>query len=166
MQVRILPGVLNWAVHEVHEIFMREALREAQEALDRDEVPVGAVLVCNDEIIARGRNRTRERSDPTAHAEMEAIRMASAEAGDWRLTESTLYVTLEPCVMCAGAIMTARIPRLVFGSSETRWDQNMTQLLLCEGRFNHTVEVISGVLEEDSRKLLDRFFGKLRLKRK
>ena len=162
MQVRILPGVLNWAVHEVHETFMREALREAHEALGRDEVPVGAVLVQDGEIIARGRNRTRERSDPTAHAEMEIIRSASAEAGDWRLTESTLYVTLEPCVMCVGAILAARIPSLIFGSPETRRDQDITRMLLCEGRFNHTVSVIGGILEKETRELLDRFFKRLR----
>jgi tRNA(adenine34) deaminase len=156
--------VLDKTVSNVNEAFMCEAYREAETAFSRGEVPIGAVIVRDGVIIARGSNRVRERSDPTAHAECEAIRQACIVTGDWRLTGTTLFVTLEPCAMCAGAMIESRIPDLVYGAPETRWDRSITHLLLCGGRFNHTVQVVEGVLEDECRALLNRFFHELRTK--
>ena len=100
----------------MHEHYMRLALQQAEAAMDEDEVPVGAVIVCGGQVVAEGRNQREQLQDPTAHAEMIAITQAAASLGSWRLEDCTLYVTLEPCPMCAGAIVQARVPRVVFGA--------------------------------------------------
>lgn len=143
--------------------FMQMALEQAQEAFQRGEVPVGAVLIRDGMILATGYNRREEQQDPTAHAELLAIRAASEALGTWRLTETTLYVTLEPCAMCAGAIIQARIPRLVFGT----WDPKAGACgsicdLPAETRFNHRVQVEADCLTEECRYLLQTFFQQLR----
>jgi tRNA(adenine34) deaminase len=143
--------------------YMQMALDLAQEAYRVDEVPVGAVLVKDGEILATGFNQREGLQDPTAHAELLAIRTAAEVLGSWRLTDTTLYVTLEPCAMCAGAIIQSRISRLVFGT----WDPKAGACgsicdLTAETRFNHRVLVDSGVLAEDCRHLLQQFFQQLR----
>ena len=142
---------------------MRMALDLAQEAYHAEEVPVGAVLVKGGEILATGFNQREGLQDPTAHAELLAIRTAAEVLGSWRLTDTTLYVTLEPCAMCAGAIIQSRISRLVFGT----WDPKAGACgsicdLTAETRFNHRVMVHSGILAEDCRHLLQQFFQQLR----
>ncbi|MFQ5747106.1 MAG: tRNA adenosine(34) deaminase TadA [Gemmatimonadota bacterium] len=139
--------------------WMEEALAEAREAGARGEVPVGAVLVAADGTAIRDHNRTRERSDPTAHAEMEVLRRAAAEAGDWRLVGSTLYVTLEPCGMCAGAIVLARVARLVFAAADPKAGMcGSLGNLVQDARLNHRVELASGVGEAEAAALLKDFF--------
>jgi len=143
--------------------FMQLALGQAQEAFQRGEVPVGAVLIHDGMVLATGYNRREEQQDPTAHAELLAIRAASEALGTWRLTETTLYVTLEPCAMCAGAIIQARIPRLVFGT----WDPKAGACgsicnLTAETRFNHRVQVEADCLTEECRHILQTFFQQLR----
>jgi tRNA(adenine34) deaminase len=143
--------------------YMQMALDLAQEAYRVEEVPVGAVLVKDGEILATGFNQREGLQDPTAHAELLAIRTAAEVLGSWRLTDTTLYVTLEPCAMCAGAIIQSRISRLVFGT----WDPKAGACgsicdLTAETRFNHRVIVDSGVLAEDCRHLLQQFFQQLR----
>jgi len=142
---------------------MKIALQEAQKAGEEGEIPVGAVLIWGRELIGRGRNRPIALSDPTAHAEILALREGAAKVGNYRLPESTLYVTLEPCIMCAGAILQARVRRLVFGA-EDRKGGGVRSLytLLEDGRLNHRVEVNSGVLLEECRSLLQRFFQERR----
>ena len=138
---------------------MHMALGVAKEAYRAGEVPVGAVLVKEGEVIATGYNRRESLQDPTAHAELLAIRAAAEVMGSWRLTDTTLYVTLEPCTMCAGAIIQSRIARLVFGTAgacESICD------FTAETRFNHRVIVQSGILAEDCRHLLQQFFQQLR----
>ncbi len=143
-----------------HEDAMRAALAEARLALTSHDVPVGAVLLDADgTVLSHGRNEREHLGDPTAHAEVLAIRRGAEVRGDWRLTGTTLVVTLEPCVLCAGAIMAARIPRLVFGA----WDEKAGAVgsvhdLLRDRRLPHRVEVEAGVLEEESAALLAEFF--------
>jgi tRNA(adenine34) deaminase len=139
---------------------MRDAIAEARLALETDDVPVGALVFGPDgRLIASGRNEREKTQDPTAHAELVAIRAAAAATGDWHLTDTTLVVTLEPCVMCAGAILAARIPRVVFGA----WDDKAGAVgsiydLLRDRRLNHTVEVTAGVEAEACSALLLDFF--------
>lgn len=145
---------------------MEEALGEARAALELDEVPVGAVIVRDGEIIGRGHNRTRTDSDPTAHGEMIAIRQAAKRLGSWRLTGCTMYVTLEPCSMCAGAIVWARIDRLVIGAMDPKAGAcgsvfNIPQ----EEKLNHFVDVETGVMQEECSVLLSDFFKELRKRR-
>ena len=143
-----------------YEEWMREAIADARLALATGDVPVSAfVLDAKGTILGSGRNERELRQDPTAHAELVAIRAAAVALGDWRLTGTTLVVTLEPCVMCAGAILSARIPRLVFGA----WDEKAGAVgsvydLLRDRRLNHTVEVIAGVEAEACAGLLTDFF--------
>jgi tRNA(adenine34) deaminase len=143
--------------------YMQMALNLAQEAYGAEEVPVGAVLVKDGEVLATGFNQREGLQDPTAHAELLAIRTAAEILGSWRLTDATLYVTLEPCAMCAGAIIQSRISRLVFGT----WDPKAGACgsicdLTAETRFNHRVIVHSGIMAEDCRHLLQQFFQQLR----
>lgn len=139
--------------------WMEAALAEAREAGRCGEVPVGAVLVCADGSALRDRNRSRERSDPTAHAEMEVLRRAAAEAGDWRLVGSTLYVTLEPCAMCAGAIVLARVGRVVFAAADPKAGMcGSLGNLVQDPRLNHRVELEDGVGADASAALLRDFF--------
>jgi len=142
---------------------MQQALELAKEAFRVEEVPVGAVLVKEGEIIASGFNRREGLQDPTAHAEIFAIRTAAEKLGSWRLADTTLYVTLEPCAMCAGAIIQARVPRLVFGTPDPKAGACGSICdLTSESRFNHRVIAQSGILSEECRSLLQQFFQKLR----
>lgn len=150
-----------------HEYFMKEAIKQARKAEKLEEVPIGCVITYDDRIIARGYNRRNTDKSTLAHAEISAIKKASKVIGDWRLEECTLYVTLEPCQMCAGAIVQARIPRVVIGTMNAKAGcAGSIYNLLQEPRFNHQVEVIYDVLREDCTNLLTTFFSNLRLKHK
>ncbi len=143
--------------------WMRLALDEARLAAEHGDVPIGAVAVRDGDVIARGRNRREADGDATAHAEMVAIREASRVIGHWRLEGVTLYCTLEPCAMCAGAMVLARLPRLVFGAFDPKAGAGGSVMdLLAHPRLNHRVEVVSGVLAEESATLLVGFFAALR----
>jgi len=142
---------------------MRLALEQARKAVAKGEVPIGAVLVRDDQVLAQAHNFRETWQDPTAHAEMVAIREAATQVGSWRLTDTTLYVTLEPCAMCIGAIILARIPRLVFGGLDPKAGACGSVLNVpAERRLNHRVEVVGGVLEQECQKLLQAFFKNLR----
>ena len=143
--------------------FMEEALALAREAADAGEVPVGCVIVRKGDIVGRGRNRREEGKSALAHAEIEAISQACANLGGWRLWECTLYVTLEPCPMCAGAIINARIPRVVYGASDAKCGAAGSVCSLFSMAFNHHPEVESGILEEECAALLTEFFQNLRV---
>lgn len=148
-----------------HERFMDIALEEALMAASEGEVPVGAVAVAGDEVIARGHNLRESLCDPTAHAEMIVIREASGKLGRWRLTDVTLYVTIEPCAMCAGAIVLARIPRVVFGAEDPKAGAGGSLFqILQEPALNHRVELVTGVREDRCRSILKDFFANRRLK--
>ena len=147
--------------------FMREALLEAELARQKGEVPIGAVIVLDGAIVGRGHNLRETSNDPTTHAEMVAIREAAEHIDHWRLLDTTLYVTLEPCTMCMGATILARIPRLVFGCRDPRagavgsiYDFSQDE------RFNHKVEVTEGVLGEECSQLISGFFKELRAGKK
>ena len=134
-------------------------MAEAQAAIAHDDVPIGAVVVHDGSIIGRGRNERERRADPTAHAEVLALREAAAALGSWRVLDSTLYVTLEPCAMCAGAIVLSRIPRVVFGCTDPKAGAAGSVLdVLAEPRLNHRPEVVGGVMAEDCAELLRTFF--------
>ncbi len=142
---------------------MREALAEAHRALAHGDVPIGAVAVRDGAIVGRGHNRKEADCDPTAHAEIIALREAARTLGGWRLVGVTLYCTLEPCPMCAGAMLSARLPRLVYGADDPKMGAAGSVVeLLREPRFNHRVAVTRGVLAEESLALLSRFFAGLR----
>ena len=143
--------------------FMDEALKLAAQAAAEGEVPVGCVIVRKGEIVGRGRNRRETGKTATAHAEIEAINEACAALGGWRLWECTLYVTLEPCPMCAGAIINARIPRVVFGASDQKFGAVRSVCSLFSMKFNHHPEVEAGVREEEAAALMTEFFQKLRI---
>ena len=133
-----------------HEKYMREAIRQAKKAEALGEVPIGCVIVCGDKIIARGYNRRNTDKNTLSHAELNAIRRASKKLGDWRLEGCTLYVTLEPCQMCAGAIVQARVDRVVIGSMNPKAGCAGSILNLLQiQQFNHQVEIVRGVLEEE-----------------
>ena len=138
---------------------MRLALREAEQALAEDEVPIGAVVVHHQRVIASAHNQREQLRDPTAHAEMIAVTQAAASLGSWRLEDCTLYVTLEPCVMCAGAIVLARIPRLVYGAADPKAGAvHSLYQLLSDPRLNHRAEVVAGVCAAPCAELLSHFF--------
>ena len=138
---------------------MRLALAEAAAALDHDDVPIGAVVVRDDEVVAAARNERELRGDPTAHAEVLALRAAAAAAGTWRLGGATVYVTLEPCPMCAGALVLARVARLVYGPQDPRAGAAYSLYnVVQDPRLNHSIEVTTGVLEEECAALLRQFF--------
>ena len=142
------------------EYFMRLALREAARALDHDDIPVGAIVVSDGEVIGAGHNERELRADPTAHAEMIALREAARALGSWRVLDSVLYVTLEPCAMCAGAIVLARVPRVVFGATDPKAGAAGSVFnVLEEPRLNHRPQVESGLLAEDCADLLRSFFA-------
>ena len=145
-----------------HEKFMREALALAKEAIRDGDVPVGCVIVRDGEIVGRGRNRREAAGDATAHAEVEAIREACARLGSWRLHGCTLYVTLEPCPMCAGAILNARIDELHYGVQEEKSGCCGSVLNLFEERFNHRPRIYRGPLEGECAQVLQAFFLGLR----
>lgn len=145
------------------EYFMRLALREATRALDHDDIPVGAVVVHGGEVIATGHNERELRGDPTAHAEMVAMREAARVLGSWRVLDSVLYVTLEPCAMCAGAIVLARVPRVVIGTTDPKAGAAGSVLdVLAEPRLNHHPVVESGLLAGECADLLRAFFASRR----
>ncbi|SHJ59346.1 tRNA(adenine34) deaminase [Geosporobacter subterraneus DSM 17957] len=145
------------------EFFMQEALKEAAKAMERKEVPIGAVVVKDGVVIARGYNLRETAKDPTAHAEILAIREASQVLGGWRLHGCDLYVTIEPCPMCAGAIMMARIDRLIIGAMDPKAGAAGSLLNIPEDeRFNHQTEIIQGVLEEECAGIMKAFFKELR----
>ena len=147
-----------------HEQWMNVALQQAQRAFDADEVPVGAIVVREGEIIGKGYNQIEHLQDPTAHAEMIAITAAANHLSSRRLENCTLYVTLEPCPMCAGAIVLARIPTLVFGSYDSKAGACGTLYDIVEDRrLNHTVHVVGGICDKESEILLKRFFAKKRV---
>ena len=145
------------------EKFMKAAITQARKAYTIDEVPIGCVIVQNDKIIARGYNRRNIDKNTLAHAELSAIRKASKKTGDWRLEDCTMYVTLEPCQMCAGAIVQARIPRVVVGAMNKKAGCAGSVLNLFQiPAFNHQVEFEHGVLEEECSAMLSDFFRELR----
>ena len=152
---------------EPHSDYMRLALQEAKKAGQFDEVPVGAVLVSEaGEVLAAARNRTIELCDPTAHAEVIALRKAAGKTRNYRLLNTTLYVTIEPCPMCMGALVHARVARLVFGAKDPKWGAagslyNVAQ----DRRLNHQVEVIAGICEPECRELVQEFFRRKRMEK-
>ncbi|SFH76076.1 tRNA adenosine(34) deaminase TadA [Pisciglobus halotolerans] len=149
------------------EYFMREAIKEAQKAAAKMEVPIGAVIVLNGEIIGRGHNRREETHDATTHAEMMAIREANQYLENWRIEEADLFVTLEPCPMCSGAMILSRIKKVYYGAPDPKGGTAGTLMnLLADKRFNHQVEVEKGVLEEECAALLTNFFRTLRKRNK
>jgi tRNA(adenine34) deaminase len=151
---------------QLHEVFMRQALREAEAASKEDEVPIGAIVVYDDpaagsaRVIAAAHNQREQLRDPTAHAEMIAITQAAQALNNWRLERCTLYVTLEPCPMCAGAIVLARMPRVVYGASDPKAGAVSTLFqLLTDPRLNHRSEILPGVLGEECGQILSKFFA-------
>ena len=149
------------------EKYMKAALREAKKAYKLEEVPIGCVIVQNDKIIARGYNRRNTDKNTLAHAEMSAIKKASKKTGDWRLEDCTMYVTLEPCQMCAGAIVQSRLGKVVIGSMNPKAGCVGSVInLLQMKQFNHQVEMERGVLEEECSTMLSGFFQELREKKK
>ena len=149
------------------EKYMKAAIRQAKKAYALDEVPIGCVIVQNDKIIARGYNRRNTEGNTLAHAELTAIRKASKKTGDWRLEDCTMYVTLEPCQMCAGAIVQARIPRVVIGSMNPKAGCAGSILNILQiPTFNHQCEITKGVCEEECSEMLTTFFKELRKNKK
>jgi tRNA(adenine34) deaminase len=139
--------------------FMRMALREAEQALEHDDVPIGAVVVRDGEVVAMAHNERELRQDPTAHAEAIALREAARVAGSWRVLDTVIYVTLEPCAMCAGAIVLARVPRVVYGASDPKAGACGSVLdVLGDSRLNHHPEVAGGLLAGECGELLSAFF--------
>ena len=154
---------MNAAAPNDDEKHMRAALREARRAFEEEEVPVGAVIVHGDRVIGRAHNQRERLKDPTAHAEMVAITQAAAALESWRLDGTTLYVTLEPCLMCAGAIVNARIPRVVFGAPDRRFGAcGSLYQVGRDPRLNHSFELTGGVLEEECVAILQQFFSEKR----
>jgi tRNA(adenine34) deaminase len=139
--------------------FMRLALEEAKCAFLEEEVPVGAILVRDGEIVAKAHNQRETSQDPTGHAEILALRIGADKSKNWRLTNATLYVTKEPCIMCAGAMLNTRLGRLVYGCKDEKAGAvDSLYKLLSDGRLNHQIEVVSGILEEECSDILQRFF--------
>lgn len=151
----------------IDEKYMREAIKQAKKAYALDEVPIGCVIVHEGKIIGRGYNRRNTDKSTLAHAEITAIKKASKKIGDWRLEECTLYVTLEPCQMCAGAIVQARIPKVVMASMNPKAGCAGSIINILDIKeFNHQVEVVNGVLQEECSTMLKEFFKELRIKKK
>ncbi len=149
------------------EKYMKEPIRQAKKALALDEVPIGCVIVCDDKIIARGYNRRNTDKNTLSHAEMIAIKKAAKKLGDWRLEGCTMYVTLEPCPMCSGALVQARIDKVVIGAMNPKAGCcGSIMNLLQEEKFNHQVVVENGLLQEECSEMLSTFFRELRKKKK
>lgn len=150
-----------------HDRYMRLALAEARQAFEAGEVPVGALIVHEDQIVAAAHNQREMLQDPTAHAEMIAITQAAQALGSWRLIDCTLYVTLEPCPMCAGAIVQARLPRLVYGTTDLKAGAcDSLYHITSDARLNHQVAVLGGILQDECRLILQQFFAEQRAKGK
>ena len=146
-----------------HDRWMRLALDQARMAFDGDEVPIGAVVVREDRVVGEGHNQRETLGDPTAHAEMIAITQAAETLGSWRLLDCTLYVTLEPCPMCAGAVVQARLPRVIYGAADPKAGACHTLYQITDdARLNHRATVIGGVLREECRAVLQEFFARQR----
>ena len=144
---------------KAHELWMHEALRAAREAGSRDEVPIGACIVVAGEIAAVTGNRTRTDCDPTAHAEIIALREAAQRVGNYRLSHATVYSTIEPCAMCAGALIQARVPLLVYGARDEKAGAVDSHFGICNSeQLNHRLQVVSGILESECRELMQEFF--------
>ena len=144
---------------EEHERWMREVLRAAQEAGTRDEVPIGSCVVVAGKLVAIAGNRTRTDCDPTAHAEIVALRAAARKIGNYRLADAVVYSSIEPCAMCAGALIQARVPLLVYGATDEKAGAVESHFQVCSSdQLNHRVEVIKGVLEPECRELMQKFF--------
>ena len=152
-------SALQSAPDERHEHWMRAALRAADEARDRDEVPIGTCIVADGELLAVAGNRTRSDCDPTAHAEIVALREAARKFGNYRLTEAVVYSTIEPCAMCAGALIQARVKGLVYGATDEKAGAVESHFQICDAeQLNHRVEIVKGVLEAECRALMQDFF--------
>ena len=150
-------------INPTHTHWMREALKEAKQALKKEEVPVGAIIISDEKIIGKGYNQIEMLQDPTAHAEMIAITAAASTLGKKWLTDATLYVTVEPCSMCAGAIVLARLKRVVYGVTDPKTGAHSSIInLLNDPRLNHRLEVIPGILKEECEALLLTFFEEMR----
>lgn len=145
--------------------FMTSALKCAERALKEGEVPIGAVVVLDGKVISRGHNRRTKRQIATAHAEIEAIEKACKKLKSWRIPDCELYVTLEPCPMCMGAVLNSRIKKVYFGAPEDK-GRSLTKELATANLLNHTVEVEGGVMEEECREILSRFFSEMRTREK
>lgn len=143
--------------------FMKSALKCAQKAFDEGEVPIGAVVVCGDRIVARGHNRRTKKQVATAHAEIEAIEKACRKLKSWRIPECEIYVTLEPCPMCMGAMLNARIKKVYYGAPEGK-GRSLTSEIANANLVNHKIEVEGGVMEEECAAILTRFFSEMRLR--
>jgi tRNA(adenine34) deaminase len=153
------PQISHMTSPDDDERWMRLAIHEARKALDHDDVPVGAIVVHDGAVIGAGHNERELRQDPTAHAEMIALRQAAAALGSWRLLDTVLYVTLEPCAQCAGAIVLGRVPRVVYGTADPKAGAAGSVLdILAEPRLNHRPQVASGVLAAECAALLVDFF--------
>ena len=142
--------------------FMKLAITEAQKAAEKGEVPVGAVIVKNGEVIATGYNLREEKQNALSHAEIEAINLACQQIGSWRLDDCELYVTLEPCPMCTGAIINARIKTVIFGAYDSKMGCMDSVINLCDYPFNHRPEIYGGIMEDECLSVLQNFFKKLR----
>jgi tRNA(adenine34) deaminase len=143
--------------------FMRLAMREAERALEHNDVPIGAVLVRDGQVVAAAHNERELRQDPTAHAEIVALRAAAVAAGSWRVLDAVLYVTLEPCAMCAGAIVLARVPRVVFGAPDAKAGACGSVLnVLAQPRLNHRPDVAGGLLAQECGEIISAFFASRR----
>lgn len=154
-------------MHHTHDYWMDKAIAEARKAEAIAEVPIGCVIVQNNRIIARAHNLRETKQDPAAHAELLAIRKAARKLGNWRLLETTLYVTLEPCLMCMGAILLARIPMVVFGCHDPKAGAAGSLYDLSnDPRLNHRLELVSGIRQQECSRLLSDFFAALRRKRR
>jgi tRNA(adenine34) deaminase len=152
-------SVSESAREKEHERWMRESLRAAREAHARDEVPIGTCVVVGQKLLAVAGNRTRTDCDPTAHAEIVALREAARKAGNYRLAEAVVYSTIEPCAMCAGALIQARVKLLVYGATDEKAGAVESHFHICDtNSLNHRVEVIKGVLESECRELMQEFF--------
>jgi tRNA(adenine34) deaminase len=153
------------AEEAVDEHWMRQALGAAREAKSRSEVPVGTCIVSGGRLIALAGNRTRTDCDPTAHAEIVALRDASKIAGNYRLTTVDVYSTIEPCAMCAGALIQARVKRLIYGAPDERAGAVESRFRICDSDFlNHRIQIVAGVLEDECRELMQQFFQNRRVK--
>ncbi len=143
---------------------MLAAIKEAEKARELGEVPIGCVIVYNDKIIARGHNLRETKNSPTAHAEIIAIEKAAKKLNSWRLLDTTMYITCEPCTMCSGAIINARIPKVIYGCKDPRFGAHVSLTNIFDNKYNHTVDISGGLLEERCSEIIKSFFKELRNK--